>query len=66
MVPRIALKYLLVTAFVGGIVAVIWSGHISDHIKYVDYVPPPITAPARQNQPRNYPYDDWTGHGVMR
>jgi hypothetical protein len=24
-----------------------WSGHISDHIKHVDYVPPPITAPAR-------------------
>ena len=45
---RVALKYLLVTAFVSGIVAVIWSGHISDHIKHVDYVPPPITAPARQ------------------
>jgi hypothetical protein len=47
VVSRIALKYLLVTAFVSGIVAVIWSGHISHHIKYVDYVPPPITAPAR-------------------
>jgi hypothetical protein len=43
------LKYLLVTAFVSGIVAVVWSGHIPDHIKikHVDYVPPPITAPAR-------------------
>jgi hypothetical protein len=47
VVSRIALKFLLVTAFVGGIVAVIWSGRISDHFKYVDYVPPPITAPAR-------------------
>ena len=47
VVSRIALKYLLVTAFVSGVVAVIWSGHVSDHIKHVDYVPPPITAPAR-------------------
>ncbi len=47
VVSRIALKYLLVTAFVSGIVAVIWSGHISDHIRHVDYVPPPITALAR-------------------
>ena len=43
----IALKFLLVTAFVSGIVALIWWGHASDHIKHVDYVPPPITAPAR-------------------
>ena len=43
----IALKFLLVTACVSGIVALIWWGHASDHIKYVDYVPPPITAPAR-------------------
>jgi hypothetical protein len=47
VVSRIALKYLLVTAFISGVVAVIWSGHVSDHIKYVDYVPPPITAPVR-------------------
>jgi len=47
VVSRIALKYLLVTAFVSGIVAVIWSGHISEHIRHVDDVPPPITAPAR-------------------
>ena len=44
---RIALKYMLVTAFVSGIVALIWLGHASDHIKHVDYVPPPITAPTR-------------------
>jgi hypothetical protein len=36
VVHRIALKYLLVTTFVSGIVAVIWSGHISHHIKHVD------------------------------
>jgi hypothetical protein len=47
VVSRVALKYLLVTVFVSGIVAVIWLGHVSDHIKHVDYVPPPITAPAR-------------------
>jgi hypothetical protein len=44
---RIAFKYLLVTAFVSGIVAVIRSGHISEHIRHVDYVLPLITAPAR-------------------
>ena len=48
---RIALKYLLVTAFVSGIVALIWLGHASDHIKHVDYVPPPITAPRAKSQP---------------
>jgi hypothetical protein len=47
VVSRIALKYLLVTAFVSGIVAVIWSGYTSEHIRHVDYLPPPITAPAR-------------------
>ena len=49
MVSRIGLKYLLVTAFVSGSVAVIWLGHISDHIKHVDYVPPPITAPGAES-----------------
>ena len=44
---RIALRYLLVTVFVSGVVALIWWGHASYHIKHVDYVPPPITAPAR-------------------
>ena len=52
VVSRIALKYLLVTAFVSGIVAVIWSGrHLRPYQACCDYVPPPITAPARQNQP---------------
>ena len=45
----IALKFLLVTVFVSGIVALIWWGHASDHIKHVDYVPPPITAPGALN-----------------
>jgi hypothetical protein len=45
VVFRIALRYLLVTAFVSGIVALIWWGDASGHIKHVDYVPPPITAP---------------------
>jgi hypothetical protein len=40
---RIAFRYLLVTVFVSGVVALIWWGHASDHIKHVDYVPPPIT-----------------------
>jgi hypothetical protein len=48
----IALKFLLVTAFVSGIVALIWWGHASDHIKHVDYVPPPITAPGALNPSR--------------
>jgi hypothetical protein len=48
----IALKFLLVTAFVSGIAALIWWGHASDHIKHVDYVPPPITAPGALNSRR--------------
>jgi hypothetical protein len=49
---RIALRYLLVTVFVSGVVALIWWGHASDHIKHVDYVPPPITAPGALNPNR--------------
>jgi hypothetical protein len=49
---RIALRYLLVTVFVSGVVALIWWGHASDHIKHVDYVPPPITAPGALNTSR--------------
>ena len=56
MVFRLALKYLLVMAFVSGIVALIWLGHASDHIKHVDYVPPPITAPTRSTAP--WPHND--------
>ena len=48
---RIALRYLLVTVFVSGVVALIWWGH-ADHIKHVDYVPPPITAPGALNPSR--------------
>ena len=49
---RTALRYLLVTVFVSGVVALIWWGHASDHIKHVDYVPPPITAPGALNTSR--------------
>ena len=49
---RTALRYLLVTIFVSGVVALIWWGHASDHIKHVDYVPPPITAPGALNPSR--------------
>ena len=49
---RIALRYLLVTVFVSGVVALIWWGHASDHIKHVDYVPPPITTPGALNPSR--------------
>ena len=49
---RTALRYLLVTVFVSGVVALIWWGHASDHIKHVDYVPPPITAPGALNPSR--------------
>jgi hypothetical protein len=50
---RIALRYLLVTVFVSGVVALIWWGHASAiHIKHVDYVPPPITAPDALNPSR--------------
>jgi len=47
---RIALRYLLVTVFVSGVVA--WWGHASDHNKHVDYLPPPITAPGALNPNR--------------
>ena len=49
---RIALRYLLVMVFGSGVVALIWWGHASDHIKHVDYVPPPITAPGALNPSR--------------
>ena len=49
---RIAFRYLLVTVFVSGVVALIWWGHASGHIKHVDYVPPPITAPGAPNTSR--------------
>jgi len=49
---RIALRYLLVMVFVSGVLALIWWGHASDHIKHVDYVPPPITAPGALNPSR--------------
>jgi hypothetical protein len=33
---------------VGGIVAVIWWGYATGHIKHVETVPPPIAAPPQQ------------------
>ena len=39
------LRFLLLLLFVGGIVAVIWWAYTTGHIKHVETVPPPITAP---------------------
>ena len=49
---RIALKNLLVTAFVSGVVALIWLGHASDHIKHVVYVPAADHVPHALNPSR--------------
>jgi hypothetical protein len=43
---------LLLLAFVGGIVLLIWWGYATGHIKHVDTVPPPPTAPATASAPR--------------
>jgi hypothetical protein len=42
------LRFLLLLLFVGGIVAVIWWAYTTGHIKHVETVPPPITAPPQQ------------------
>lgn len=39
-------RFLLLLVFVGGIVLLIWWGAATGHIKHVDSVPPPPTAPA--------------------
>lgn len=52
------LRFLLLLAFVGGIVLLIWWGYATGHIKHVDTVPPPPTAPATGSAPR------WSGEGA--
>jgi hypothetical protein len=42
------LRFLLLIAFVGGIILLIWWGYSTGHIKHVDRVPPPPTAPAQR------------------
>jgi hypothetical protein len=39
------LRFLLLVAFVGGLVVLIWWAYATGHIKHVESVPPPITAP---------------------
>ena len=39
------LRFVLLIAFVGGIVALIWWAYATGHIKHVETVPPPVTAP---------------------
>jgi hypothetical protein len=46
------LRFLLLLAFVGGVVLLIWWGYATGHIKHVDSVPLPPTAPATAPTPR--------------
>ncbi len=41
-------RFSLLLIFVGGIVLLIWWAYTTGHIKHVDDVPPPITAPAQR------------------
>jgi hypothetical protein len=43
------LRFALV--FVGGIVALIWWAYATGHIKHVETVPPPVTAPTSSTAP---------------
>ena len=38
-------RFLVLLGFVGGLVALIWWAYAAGHIKHVENVPPPITAP---------------------
>jgi hypothetical protein len=40
------LRFGLLLLFVGAIVGLIWWAYATGHIKHVESVPPPITAPA--------------------
>jgi hypothetical protein len=42
---------LFLLALVGGIVALIWWAYEAGHIKHVEDVPPPITAPTASSAP---------------
>lgn len=44
-------RFVLLIAFVGGIVALIWWAYATGHIKHVDTVPPPVTAPTSSTAP---------------
>jgi hypothetical protein len=39
------LRFGLLLLFVGGFIALIWWAYAAGHIKHVEAVPPPITAP---------------------
>jgi len=45
------LRFVLLIAFVGGIVALIWWAYATGHIKHVETVPPPVTAPTSSTAP---------------
>ena len=45
------LRFLLLLGFVGGIVVLIWWAYGAGHIKHVEDVPPPITAPTASSAP---------------
>jgi cytoskeletal protein RodZ len=45
------LRFLLLLVFVGGIVALIWWAYATGHIKHVETVPPPVTAPTSSTAP---------------
>jgi hypothetical protein len=42
---------VLLLASVGGIVALIWWAYATGHIKHVEIVPPPVTAPTSSTAP---------------
>jgi hypothetical protein len=44
-------RFVLLIAFVGGIVALIWWAYATGHIKHVETVPPPVTAPTSSTAP---------------
>ncbi|MGB6905545.1 MAG: hypothetical protein WBE04_00315 [Methyloceanibacter sp.] len=41
-------RFLLLLVVLGGIVLLVWWAYATGHIKHVDDVPPPITAPAQR------------------
>jgi hypothetical protein len=45
------IRFLLLLGSIGGIVAVIWWAYAAGHIKHVESVPPPITAPVAASAP---------------
>jgi hypothetical protein len=45
------LRFVLLLASVGGIVALIWWAYATGHIKHVETVPPPVTAPTLSTAP---------------